>query len=485
MNFTIIDKNNNKISPLINESGLIINIKKGYKLSFNCEQCGKFVKKSIVSFRDNGYPYSDGFDFKNATFLCRECNIKNTTKKKYGVDNVSKLENIKNKKKNTMITNYGSNYQNIINGRETILEKYGVENVSQIDFVRDIKSKQKREKYKKILDINNLIILDDFTVTRTKYENIYYTFKCKNCGNIFKDNLHSRIPRCTICYPSNISSFHKEIEDFLKNNIEVPILSNNWSILKNKELDIYIPNYNIAIECNGLYWHSELNGKDRNYHLNKTKLCEEQGIQLIHIFEDEWVYKKEIVKSILLSKLNSTSNKIYARKCKIKIIDCKTANDFYEQNHIQGSINSSINLGLFHEEELIACMSFLKNEISRFANKLNTSVIGGFSKLFKYFTNNYNFDNIITYADRRYFIGKVYEKNGFEFVGQTQPDYFYLSKDHLQRFNRIKFQKHKLYNLLEHFDPNLTEWENMQINGYDRIWGVGHYKYVYRFNQKM
>ena len=163
-----------------------------------------------------------------------------------------------------------------------------------------------------------------------------------------------------------------------------------------------------------MWWHNELN-KDKNYHLSKTEECEKQGIQLIHIWEDDWLYKKDIVKSIILNKLNK--NKIiYARKCKIKEIKNDLYRKFLDDNHIQGYINSKIKIGLFYDDELVSLMTFGNRrvamgkkstnddeyELLRFCNKLNTNIIGGASKLFKYFIDTYKPEEITTYADRSF-----------------------------------------------------------------------------------
>jgi len=164
-------------------------------------------------------------------------------------------------------------------------------------------------------------------------------------------------------------------------------------------------------------------------------------------------------------------------------VDNKEAKIFYEENHLQGFINSKINIGLFYENKFISCLSFGKSrynkqydwEINRFANKLNVSVIGGFAKMLKYFENNYS-GSIITYSDRRYFDGSIYRNNGFEELEVSQPNYFYTDKR--RRYSRIQYQKHKLEEQLNVYDSNLTEWENMQLNGYDRIWDCGNYRFI-------
>jgi hypothetical protein len=346
-----------------------------------------------------------------------------------------------------------------------------------------------KNKIQKRLENNNLQLLDYEIITRKNDKNTYYKIKCLNCNNEFYSYLAcGNIPLCNKCAPS-CSKMQNEIFN-LFNDLKEKVFSNKRDILNGKELDVFIPSHNLAIEFNGLYWHSEKQGKNKNYHLNKTKKCQEQGIKLVHMFEDEWINKKEIVKSILKSKLGIYKEKIGARKCIVKEINNKIAFDFLENNHIQGGINSKYNYGLFFENELISIISISKSrfkkdclEITRFANKLNYSIIGGFSKLFSFFKKNNNFNRLKTYADIRYFDGKVYEKNGFVFSHCSNPNYYYLDKNYNKRYNRIKFQKHKLKNLLENFNSSLTEWENMLNNGYDRIWNCGNKVYVYEDNK--
>jgi hypothetical protein len=245
------------------------------------------------------------------------------------------------------------------------------------------------------------------------------------------------------------------------------------------ELDIYIPEKKLAIEFDGLYWHND-NIVKPNYHLNKTELCEKQGIKLIHIFENEWLTKQDIVKSRLKNLLGIYDKTIFARKCQIKEVNNKVSKEFQDKNHIQGSVNSKINLGLYFKNELISLMTFGKCrfdkkhewELLRFCSKLGYHVPGGASKLLKYFEKNYNPKSLVSYADRKWSCGKVYEKLGFKFIHNSNPNYWYYKKIILLE-SRVKYQKHKLKNLLENFDENKTEVENMKANGYNRIFDCG------------
>jgi hypothetical protein len=214
------------------------------------------------------------------------------------------------------------------------------------------------------------------------------------------------------------------------------------------------------------------------------------GIHLIHIFENEWndLIKQDIWKSIISNKLNK-NQRIYARNTDVMEISSDKSISFLEENHLQGGVGAKYHIGLFYNNELVSVATFGKSrfnknydyELIRFANKKYTSVIGGFSKLLKYFERNYNPKNLITYADRRLSIGNLYEKSGFEFLRDTNPNYFY-TRDFKIIQSRHQFQKHKLNNLLENFDPDLSEHENMLNNNYYRIYDCGNKVYELKFS---
>lgn len=233
------------------------------------------------------------------------------------------------------------------------------------------------------------------------------------------------------------------------------IINNDRTILNPQELDIYIPEYKIAIEYNGLHWHSTENNKPNDFHINKTNKCLSKGIQLIHIFEDEWINKKDIVKSRLRNLFGLNEYKIYARNTEIKIVENKETKEFLIKNHIQGFIGAKISLGLYENDELVSLMTFrtyskkindIKSiyhfELSRFCNKLNTNVVGSASKLLNYFEKNYKPKLIISYADRRWSMGNVYELLNFELKHISKPNFYYI-QDGI-RLSRLNFQKHKL-----------------------------------------
>lgn len=281
-----------------------------------------------------------------------------------------------------------------------------------------------------------------------------------------------------------VTSYYENLISQFLTSLGIEFISNTRKVIAPKELDFYIPSKNLAIEFNGLHWHSEVLGKkDSKYHLQKTEACAEKGIRLIHIFQDEWDNNPDIVKSIIKNALGLTPNKIYARKCTVKEISNTDYISFMNVNHLQGgSVGTNIRLGLYYNDILVSAMSFKKTaygtELSRFVTQLDTTVVGGSQKLFNYATKNFNLPDLYTFSDRRYFTGSVYQSLGFKFDSFTKPSYHYFISAN-KRYDRTHFMKHKLSALLEVFDPEKSEWENMKDNDYDRIWDCGHYKFKF------
>lgn len=462
----------------------------------NCLTCGN--ETSLISFIKGFNKYCSVKCSANSNLV--KSKTKQTCIEKYGCENPFQNQEIKNKIKQTCLEKYGcenpSSNENIhLKKILTSQKKFGTDYPLQNnDFLLKIKNKFNISflnkliiKMKRISNIKPLFSIDEYNGTKQQL----YRWQCLKCDNIFYDNIDDgKIPFCNLCYPKSSSLFEFRIEDCF--HADITIIKNSRNIIKPLELDFYIPNHNLAIECNGLYWHTEKFGKkNKNYHLNKTELCNEKNIQLLHIFENEWIdpIKQNIWKSIINNKLHKISNKIFARKCEIKNLssDNVIVNIFLNNNHLQGQCNSLIKLGLYYNNEIVSLMTFGKSrydknyewELLRFCNKINTLVIGGASKLFKYFIENYKPKSIISYADKRYSNGNLYLKLNMQFIENTKPNYYYYKN--CQIFNRISFQKHKLQKKLENYDSELTEWENMQLNGYDRIWDCGHLKFIINF----
>ena len=326
----------------------------------------------------------------------------------------------------------------------------------------------------------NLVHNNKYTYKSGDYVNMInkYNVTCPKHGDFEQlpyDHLSGH--GCAKCV-SIISNQEIEINKFI-NSLGVDTITSNRSIILGKELDIYIPSKKIAIEFDGLYWHSE-EFLNKDYHLNKTQLCEELGIQLIHIFEDEWVNTPEIVKSRLKNLLNLTENRIYGRTCIIDNITNLESIKFLNDNHLQGGINATHHIGLRYKGELVSLMLFNKPrlgigqqkydfELSRFCNKLNTNVIGGASKCLKHFIRENTPKEIVSYADRRWSNGRLYKTLGFEEIRINKPNYWYVINKN--RKHRFGFRKNKL--IKEGFDGNLTEREIMYNRGFNRIYDCG------------
>ena len=267
----------------------------------------------------------------------------------------------------------------------------------------------------------------------------------------------------------------------------------NHKLIPPYDVDIYCPDIKLAIEANGVYWHRESAGKDKWYHSNKTAMCNEQGVRLIHIYDTEWYTKNDVCVSRILNACGGLRPlRIAGRQCTVGSIPSKDAREFLEMHHIQGSCyGATICVGLHHNEQLVAVMTFGKSrftehqyELLRFACKINTVVNGGASKLFCWFVQQYNPETVVSYSDRRWSVDisrSVYSQLSFSCVGTTPPNYRYVHilGDTSVLHNRQQFQKHKLPNLLPIYDADLSEWDNMKINGYDRIWDCGNTKWVW------
>ena len=358
---------------------------------------------------------------------------------------------------------------------------------------RDVNmSKNKRLSKKQLIeDLREL----GFTYIDGDYRNnsSVITVKCKN-GHTIKNSLKyfKNVGKCTVCNPSSYQSQgEKEIVNFIKTFYRGEILERNKTLLNGNEIDIYLPDIGIGIEYNGEYFHSEEVGKDKNYHLNKTKKAAEKGVQLIHIFESEWLLKNDRIKYFLKDKIAGTK-KIGARKCNIVIVDKNTEKDFFNKYHIDGFAGSSVCIGLEFNGELLMAISFAKPrynkkydyELIRMATAYGHTVVGGISKIVNHFFKITNAKTLISYSNLRFsnydYTKTGYFKSGFKHIGYSEPNYFYFKPAKVASeglFSRQKFQKHKLENM-DFFDQNLSEKEIMKRNGYFRIYDCGNHIFV-------
>jgi len=293
-----------------------------------------------------------------------------------------------------------------------------------------------------------------------------------------------------------VSKAEINIKNFLE-NFNIKIISSDKKLLNGTEIDIICHDKKIGIEYNGNRYHTETFGRGGMFHLNKTKLMNEKGYGLIHIFEDEWEIKQEIVKSKLkhIFGLNHNLKKIYARKCEIKSISFQQKESFLENFHIQGNDNSSFFYGAFYENKLIAVMTFDDKrsmnsgkkegifELKRFATDINYQVVGIAGKIIKHFTNEHHPSKIISFADIRWTINKeknLYTNIGFKISKILAPDYKYYNPKIFRhkRLHKFQFGKKSLkIKFPDIYSNEKTEWEIMKEAGYDRIWDCGKIRY--------
>lgn len=448
-----------------------------------CDNC---KSEKHIPFKDY-YQYTESL---TSEYYCNDCKwikYKSTCIDKYGSDNIMKSEIGKNLLEKSINDKYGVDHYSMtdeykVKYKSTCMDKYGVENIfERIDIIDNIKLNRKKSTLLKYQDL----LGEDYTIL--KYDDNIFSIKHISCGinfDINKTTLYSRIgfrlEPCISCKPlmDIRSNGEEEVCEFIE-ELGVEYIINDRNILNGVELDIYIPSHNIAIEFNGVYWHSELY-KDKNYHLNKTTLSENLGIELIHIFEDDWMYKKDIIKSILRNRLSLNVNKIGARKCEIREVDSKTSRSFLDDNHIQGFCKSKWKIGLYYNNDLVSLMVFNYNskknemELSRFCNKRDYNIVGGSSKLLSYFMGNYhNGERIISFADVSIFSGRLYKSLGFNLEYRTLPNYYWVV-DGIRK-HRFNFNKKNL--IKSGYDPSLTEVEIMHSRGYYRIFSCGQDKY--------
>lgn len=413
-----------------------------------CE-CGNFVK--FLDFR-RGY----------AQFCSVKCTAKSqavskkkktTLTEKYGVDHYSKTLDYKTKFK------------------QTCKEKYGVENPGQIKELKTVRARNKQ------LTFFNSIVEKAKHVSAPLFSFNEYThlrdhsllWKCALCGQPFTSNLLDKLPECPTCFPKGNfggqSKLEKEILSEIKQFYNGEIVENSRSVIAPKELDLYFPDANFALEINGVYWHnSEL--LDRYYHYEKYRLCKEKGISLLMITDYEWETKRDVILKMIKHRLKIPKDSIFARRCNVVQLSNSEAKHFFDCNHINGFCKASVHYGLAYKDEIVAAIScspnrFSKNkdevEIIRFALG-DYTVPGAFGKLFATMREIFYNKSFVSYADLRYGNGEVYLKTGFVESKITKPGYWYFVNNRLD--HRLTWTKQKLVNL--GFNKNKTEEEIMR-----------------------
>ncbi len=476
----------------------------------------RIMNEKIIKVNQEKY----GVDWFLSTDKCKEM-AKQTYIKKYGVEHSSKADIVKQHSRETCLSKYGVEYtfqteNNKEKSKKTLLEHYGVDHPMKSDVVKKKLENTVKERYGVDRFIDSSIFHDKMVITKRKNRQIKwakYGFDIEYCGSnelivkncckkhhdakmtvgTFFNRIKQNICLCTICNPleKGPSSYQEiEIAEFLDAH-NIKYIMHDRTLIHPYELDFYIPDYNLAIECNGIYWHSEAAGTEKNYHQYKSILCEQHGVQLMHIWEDDLKQNKEKILDILKIKLHLVNNRIFARKCQIKEIDSKISREFIEANHLQGNVNASVRLGLFYNDELVSVMTFgqLRKslgsksakgiyELYRFCSLRGHLVIGAAGKLLNYFKEHFEWSEIISYAKYDISSGNLYEQLGFVYNGLTAPNYYWVNRTKGYRENRFNYRKSELLKLFDDANSEKTEVEIMYNHGFYRCFDSGNKKYI-------
>lgn len=378
-----------------------------------------------------------------------------TMLKKYGVKNANQSEIIKAKIKKTNLKRYGKGGPQAI-ARFAFKEKYGVANPFELEAIKEKIKKTNIKKYGGVNKKRGELLKRNNVNSEKELFNKLVTFLESNnthCNSELAKNefgtagvvltrLLNKFGRKDLLWKENSTSRQElEIYDYLLTLLpKKDIVRNSRAVITPLELDFYLPKHKIAIEFNGLYWHSTEH-KEKDYHFKKRELCEKQGIILIQIHEDEWDQKLEIVKSLIKSKLGLNSTKIFARKTQVRKVENREANKFLEQNHLMGKFISCKFIGLYFEDSLVALLGYKSTkdggiDISRFCNKCDTQVVGGLSRLIsrlRILEDNCRY--IQSWVDLRYGTGYSLKRLGFTMNKVTQG---WGWTDFKNVFNRLK-----------------------------------------------
>ena len=438
--------------------------------------------------------------------------------KKYGVEYAISSKEVREKSKQTMMNRYGvenpTQSEKILKKIEsTCLKKYGSKSyVSSEEGRQRLRNYMMKtyhcDRYSKTREYKLSMMKDPSKVdTWMKYlEDPERFIKCLDhqptfhelatmCG-VSETTISVRSQSCIDLVKRTLSYMESDVYEFLREvDSEIEVRRNVRNIIPNRELDIYIPKRKLAIECNPTYTHNSSyptfgesdNMLPYSYHKEKTDICEKNGIFLFHIFGYEWEHRRRIVESMLRNLLGRNTLKLYARKLEIREVDSNEASKFLQENHRQGKTGSKIRIGLYDNNTLVSIMTFGKMrhtvgkqseadwELIRFCNKLDTSVVGGASKLFKYFVSHYNPSSIVSYSDRAHTAGNLYATLGFQAVRMSDPSYVWVNTDDDKAYHRMNAQKRNLQKFLHDYDIDMSKSEKqiMEEHNFCQVFDSG------------
>ena len=357
-----------------------------------------------------------------------------------------------------------------------LLKKDAIKNES-LSYIKDYFNQFNYEVLDTSLYVNTH---NGFIKVRCPHGHIWYTtfHNFKDCSN-----------RCLYCYIDNnyTSSIEQKVRDYFKSNHnDVAISYNDRHQISPKELDIFFPSYNVAVEICGLYWHSDTaKGISRNYHYDKMIMCYNKGIRLLTIFEDEINLKFEVVVSRIERVLGLTKNILHVRDCVVSEIDVFNVNNFLKNNYIKDSFVDSFKaFGLYYDSCLVAICSLSKCAFSTTTLKLNCFccendlfIVDAEVELFKRVCNyavQHGYLDICASCDMRYvdIFDSVYHRLGFTLMSEIKYSSHYF-------INGVRCEDLILKETAVEQDFNAEELELLLKQGYNRIWDCGHRLYVF------
>lgn len=430
----------------------------------------------------------------------------NTVNEKYGVDNVFQVEEFKKKQRESTKSRYGVEYsmqseELRARSRKTNIEKYGAISYVQSDEYLStlITDGSKIEEYRKFCSNERDYVIKNWPTSNPSLQDIS-TAVGISCDSVGERAIQHKF---TDLISYNRSRMEDDIVNFISIvNPKLQIVRNSKSIISPYEIDIYLPELKFGIECNPTCTHNSSISdpwggppKSPSYHKHKTDKCIENQVELFHIFGYEWAYKSDIIKSMIKSRLGQLHISLYGRNCyvgdNISAFECK---QFLDQCHRQGNAFSNIRIGLrdIRNDELVSVMTFSNTrksigkkdsdteytfELVRFCNKLNINVVGGASKLLKYFIKEYNPKKLVSFSDRAHTSGKLYEILGFKQVSISEPGYVWVNLKDDSYLTRVKCQKRNLTKVFEDVTEediqNKTEKQIMIEHGYVQVFDSG------------
>ena len=460
------------------------NIEKYGALSWLSSNKGKsyIAKHNIKKYGTTSYQSSQ--DFKNK--------VSETWKQK-------DINDILTKRKQQNLVKYGKEYyfetdEFRISSIRTNLTKYNAVNPMQN---KNVKAKsaltRQRSFLNKLLIECNVCIEEDYKGCVNYYK---YKWKCLTCSSIFYDDISNGTkPRCSVCWPRQGTNIEETIIKFLNEN-NITYVLRDRQIIKPLEIDIYLPDFKVGIETNGLIWHTFYHGgKSRSYHLNKLNKCAERGVRLINLYEDDIQnkHKLRIIKDRLLVMLCKPSQRIFSRKCIFTEISKQEAQSFCDANHLNGYSLSSHHYGLKYNGELVFVATLLRRKARGFIKNANTTqgyelvrlcslnnilIVGGISKIIKNACNQLK-EDIFSFCDTDWGFTTAYTAAGFKSLSHTGPGFYYVFNN--KRYSRFHFAKFKLKKLFTNYSDELSERENCINNKIDTLYTTGSNKYIYYY----